>query len=80
MKHQGQAPAAMPQIRVLCHAVEGFLRLRPDELEPRALAHAAERLRRQQRDVVASLAGGAPRGESLAGSLPIPRSIPALPI
>ncbi len=55
LKHQGQAVAAMPEIRMLRHAVEGFLRLRRDETESRALADAAERLRRQQRDVVASL-------------------------
>lgn len=47
--------AAMPEMRMLRHAVEGFLRLRREETESRALADAAERLRRQQRDVVASL-------------------------
>ncbi len=56
LKHQGQPAPAMPEIGMLRHAVEGFLRLRRDEMESRALADAAERLRRQQRDIVASLA------------------------
>ena len=54
LKHQGQAAAAMPQIRMLGQAVEVFFRLRPDETETRALADAAERLGRDQGDVVAA--------------------------
>ena len=59
-KHQGQAVAAMPEIRMLRHSIEGFLRLRRDELQPRARADAAKRLRREQRDIVASLPQRAP--------------------
>jgi hypothetical protein len=44
----------MPEIRMLRQAVEVFFRLRPDEMEARALADAAERLGREQRDVVTS--------------------------